>query len=753
MFDNAKAIWLARQPAKLNRSAGFSAKFDGSNSGDYTIHIAAADYYKLYVNGKFVSYGPARTAPGFFRVDEIDITNAVKKGENTVFILEVSYNVNGFANAMNNPFVTAEVYRNGESLVYTGRDFSAHSFPYRVNKVQRYSFQRNFIEVMNIDGSYYKMLEGKAEGDAEYEILIQNQKYIGKSTLPCHYNQIDGDFCYHGDMLLNDMQHTAINANPPFFLKPTEVFKCYKPQELEIDAADLVSRLTTVSFSNNAVKTSICAPKFLIADFGVNAAGFIRLEIDAEEDSEIFLLFDEMLTKGDVDPGRLSCLNCVIYNLSKGSHILETFEPYTLRYLKIFCRRGKVNVRRAAITEVCNPDSNKVFFESSSKELNRIFAAAVNTFKYSATDIFMDCPSRERAGWLCDSYFLGAAESLITGKNAVEHDFLENFLLSKRYSYLPQGMLPMCWPSEHNDGNFIPNWSMWFVLELEQYYLRTNDSNLIEKAKNKVLNLLAYFEKYQNSDGLLEKLDGWVFIEWSRAGEFTQDVNFPTNMLYAHMLECAGRLYGKKALVTKGQAIKRKIYELSFNGEFFIDNAVRENGVLKLTSNMSEVCQYYAFFTGVATVSKNKELFEKLIRDYGPKNIRNMALHKANAFIGHYLRLEMLCSNNKPKNCLREIIDFFDMMATTTGTLWENDSPKASLHHGFASYVVKWILSIAAGYKGKDAKGHRIVEPASTDLEWCNAKIPDGDEGLNITWRSTDGVPMLKCWESSTGKE
>ena len=30
-------------------------------------------------------------------------------------------------------------------------------------------------------------------------------------------------------------------------------------------------------------------------------------------------------------------------------------------------------------------------------------------------------------------------------------------------------MLPMCYPADHYDGNFIPNWAMWFVLELEEY--------------------------------------------------------------------------------------------------------------------------------------------------------------------------------------------------------------------------------------------------------------------------------------------
>lgn len=39
------------------------------------------------------------------------------------------------------------------------------------------------------------------------------------------------------------------------------------------------------------------------------------------------------------------------------------------------------------------------------KEICKIADAAVETFRQGSVDLFMDCPSRERAGWLCDSFF------------------------------------------------------------------------------------------------------------------------------------------------------------------------------------------------------------------------------------------------------------------------------------------------------------------------------------------------------------
>ena len=42
-----------------------------------------------------------------------------------------------------------------------------------------------------------------------------------------------------------------------------------------------------------------------------------------------------------------------------------------------------------------------------------------------------------------------------------------------------------------------------------------------------MLALFDYFERFRNEDGLLEKLESWVFVEWSKANHFVQDVNYP----------------------------------------------------------------------------------------------------------------------------------------------------------------------------------------------------------------------------------
>ncbi len=202
-----------------------------------------------------------------------------------------------------------------------------------------------------------------------------------------------------------------------------------------------------------------------------------------------------------------------------------------------------------------NPDAARATFAASDQRFNRIFEAARETFRQNATDVFMDCPSRERAGWLCDSFFTARVAADLCGDTSVEKNFLENFQRPEKFEHLPDGMIPMCYPSDHYNGQFIPNWAMWFVVQLEEFAARGGDRATIDALRPKVLKLLDYLGGFENSDGLLEKLPSWVFVEWSEANKFVQDVNYPSNMLYAAVLAAAGRIYNKPALLD--QAARR----------------------------------------------------------------------------------------------------------------------------------------------------------------------------------------------------
>jgi alpha-L-rhamnosidase len=239
---------------------------------------------------------------------------------------------------------------------------------------------------------------------------------------------------------------------------------------------------------------------------------------------------------------------------------------------------------------------------------------------------------------------------------------------------------------------------LWYVVQLEDYLERTGDRELIDRHKEQVYKTLKFFEKSENEYGLLENLEGWVFVEWSRANDFTDGVNFPSNMLFAHMLKCVYELYGDEQLKLRSEKILKTVESLSYNGKFFRDNTYRneKNELVCYCEHTSETCQYYALYMGLCP---DEEFKERMIKEFGP--LRKDAypeVGRSNMFIGNYLRFLWLCDVGEYDRVVDECLEYFAIMAEKTGTLWEHDSPHASCNHGFASVASVILLRCVSGY-------------------------------------------------------
>ena len=158
------------------------------------------------------------------------------------------------------------------------------------------------------------------------------------------------------------------------------------------------------------------------------------------------------------------------------------------------------------------------------------------------------------------------------------------------------------------------------------------------------------------------------------------------------MKRALAHLYGDDTLIAEADNLEKQIRLLSQDGLFFCDNALRTNGKLVLSGEHTETCQYYAFFCGIATPDSHPELWDTMLTQFGPERSDAYPdVHPSNAFIGHYLRLDLLSRYKEEERLLNNIKGYFYKMACLTGTLWENDTPKASCCHGFASAIVYWL--------------------------------------------------------------
>jgi alpha-L-rhamnosidase len=753
-FIAAKAVWPEGRSLEKNVAARFRAVLDIDDPAGAILRVAAATSYRASVNGAHAGYGPARGPHGFNRVDVVDISPRLKKGKNIVAIEVAGYNANSYYTIDEPSFLRAEVVRDGKVLAATGvSGFEASVDSERVQKVQRYSFQRPFSEVYRIRPDHDAWKTDPAAPFAAVPCTIDAR------TL----RHLPRRVPYPEFAVRKEWQVVGMGAvlprTPPFDYWKDRSLTAIGPKLKGYPEGELktIPSIEMQKFSYTAETPGTAAPlreplaleamRYAILDLGLNDTGFVGLTAEASKPSRLVVAFDEVLSGGDVDWKRLGCVNLIVWELPAGRFDLESFEPNTFRYLKPILLEGACKLSGVHLREYANPDVGRASFRSGDPRLDKLFAAGRETYRQNAVDVFTDCPHRERAGWLCDSFFTARTAMDLSGNADVEKAFIENYLLPERFEFLPEGMLPMCYPADHNDGVFIPNWAMWFVVELEEYLSRTGDRATVEALRPRVTALIGYLRKFRNADGLLERLPSWVFVEWSAANDYVQDVNYPSNMLWAGTLAAAGRMYGLPDAKEEAVKVLETVRRQSYDGTFFVDNAVRRDGSLQITRNRTEVCQYFAFTFGAATFESHPALWATLRDKFGPGRRKENPfpdVGMANSFIGNMLRMELLSKAGLSQQILDESIDYLLYMADRTGTLWENVSEVASCNHGFASHIVHTLYRDVLGLREVDRTGKRVkIVLPPLGLDRCEGALPIPGGEVRLSWVKAGG--KIEC--------
>ncbi len=753
-FVSGKPIWPKGRETEKNLFVGFHASFKAPAQEKVLLRATGATLYRVFLNGHFLGHGPARGPHGFFRVDEWDLTGKLQPGVNVVAFEVAGYNANSYALLDQPSFLQAEIVAGGKVLASTdgsGASFDATILKERVQKVQRYSFQRPFSEVYRLAPGYDHWRTDTASPPAEAKVSVQP----AKALLPRRVDYPDYTVRQPSWLVAQGQVRTGVKVNKPWKDRSlTDIGpKLGGYPEKELETIPSLELQTIANATNQPINQPwtpgesrvLASNAWEIVDLGCNLTGFIGAKLNCRNKTRLFFTFDEILSNGDVDFKRLGCVNIIAYDLQPGTYELESIEPYTLRYLKLIVLEGDCEVQNLYLREYTGAGVWQAQFAASDERLNRLFAAGRETFRQNALDIFMDCPSRERAGWLCDSFFTSRVAKDLCGDTRIEKNVFENFLLPPKFAHLPDGMLPMCYPSDHNDGVFIPNWALWFVVELEEYLARSGDRETVDALRPRVLRLFDYFKKFRNEDGLLEKLESWVFVEWSAANSLRAGCQLPLE----HALRQGPRRRRQDVWPVRTDGGRRA------HPRDHPPPVIRGRLLLPTTPNASTASSRPPpTAPRSASTSPSSSTWPhrkptpnsggRLVKDFGPQRKQTKAfpeVHPANAFIGNVLRLELLSRYGLCQQLLDESLAYQLYMADRTGTLWENDGAYASCNHGFASHGgVHVLYRDVLGLQQVDTVNHLVqLRFTDTRLDWCEGRMPTVDGPVELRWRKEDG--------------
>ncbi|MBE6595348.1 MAG: hypothetical protein E7644_06065 [Ruminococcaceae bacterium] len=702
MFQKARPIWLEGLSKEQNCFVSFTC--EALDLRGTSLHVAAATFYRLLVNGQLVAFGPARTAKGYAREDIIPLSEYHREGGSLIQLEVAGYNCRSLSTVKQDSFLMAELRRGDEALAYSGRDFIGRRMYEKEQFTERYSGQRHFGEVWNDLAPAPAVEIPTVTLDAAVKIIDRVAPYPSYEEICLKKAAAFGRFAYDSTLPYRE-KRSSFPIDEYWGCFPDELiffhpYRWIQQQSMTAEAADA------------ALPLSLSAGQYALFDFGRIECGFLRFAAEIADSADVVIGFSEYCEGNRFSFTEMNVQNVLEYVLAPGHAQRLSFEPYTMRFAVILVKSGHLILHDFGMTAFMHDTARAYRPEESDQKHRALYEAALRTLAHNAVDLFSDCPSRERAGWLCDSYFTGEAEHFFFGESPVEEAFLENFLLYDTASgELPRGVLPMCYPSDIKaldragvDARveFIPQWNLWYILEVEDFLTKRGGRIPKERFRHSVEGILTFFGEYENELGLLERLPSWNFVEWSSANDWTQDVNYPTNFLYAAALSTAARLFGVEKWEEKAEKIRKATLTFSFDGKLFVDNAVRVDGVLCNTGNASEAGQYYAIlFGGLDWQDPRYDTLRAFVRGGFPAEEirRERCFVPVNAFIGLYLRIKALLQLEEYQLLIDEVDGFFGDMIAKTGTLWEYRQPKGSFDHGFAAFAAPALFKAIENVK------------------------------------------------------
>lgn len=437
----------------LNRHILYRKKFSLDRFAKAVLRITADDYFMLYINGNFVLQGPPPGYPQRYYYMEFDITDYVHQGEN-VFAVHSYYQ--GLCNRV---WVSADGRQSFWcELVADGKLCLVSDERWRVRDHSGYS-------VWSVSG---------------YETSFC-ERYDSAAT-ETGFESMDYDD--------SDWEFASVFEHADYTLVKSPL------QPLAVEFRFPVAR------RGDGQKVMV--------DFGREMVGTLEVVARGKRGDEVTLRYGEELDQSGAVRYRLRC-NCVYeekWLLSGGRDVFEPFDYKAFRYAEIVFPNG-VNIEDIRFRVRHYPFEAKGAYPTGNARLNAVLELCENTVHYGVQECFVDCPTREKGQYLGDLCVSGRAYTAITRDTVPIKKALEDFCAS---SFICKGLMAVA-PSSHMQE--IADYSLLFPALVLWVYGMDGDLKFVERMAQILPDMLAYFTKYTDENGLLDGIDEkWNLVDW-----------------------------------------------------------------------------------------------------------------------------------------------------------------------------------------------------------------------------------------------
>ena len=656
-----------------------------------TLSITATSRYQLFVNGKYIAFGPARSAPHHQSFDSLDIEPALQKGTNVVAV-RVHYqrdDVSYYDPSRAGLLAQLDHTINGQdTTVPSDTSWQVSPDESWLNTSPRMArFHLEVCDRVDLRKQAKSWTELDFEDSAWPKARVLQRKtgwpLPQPDDRPTHLIPPWTTLVPRGIPYLVETTH---NGNPPVHIASVPDIAVDEPSRSEAWAdAPAIPRIPVPPIERRTDQTAAPPAPLVIP---ANQSGQCRVlvyDLNEVRNSRPFLdikgpagtVVDIMSAPYLLDKSIRSPIVVSDYVdrivLSGNRDRWQAFYMKPARWLAVVFRHlsEEATLYKAGVVQQEYPFQQKGFFQTpDAPELEAFWQAAGKTIRVCTTDAFTD-NYRERRQYAQTAYYACLGNYPLFGDFALQRRYLTQIAEEQ----LANGIMPAYAPRHGDDYMVILDSNCFWIRGLHQYLTYSGDRTTTRHLLPAARKLLDLLHSYTNSLGLI---DSPPYPYWlDHAVNDRRGANFCLNAHYLGALEDFAQTlhwlnqpdeetYRRRAAMIR-QSLRKKLWDP--NKQLFADALV--NG--QLSDHFSEHANAMAMALRIASAEQMEAVAAQLSRN-DPHDFvqRGNGITMVTPAMSHFLHAGLCEAGyaDESWNLLRA--RFAHMLSpNTNGTLWE----------------------------------------------------------------------------------
>jgi len=490
IFEKACWIWSAEPGDPKFSVRRFRGRFTTDQAAHLTCHVSADSRYLLYLDGALVGRGPARSDLGHYVYDTYQIE--IEQGDHVFAAIVSAYDKTASP--------VAEMHHRGGFLLEASAE--SGDIVIDTSDISRWLVQADSaykpLPVTLPNNGYY------AAGDAEE---------VFGAEIPAQWNTLHCDESgWEAPVVVCSafLRGRDIAGSQSWHLIPRDIPHMRDEPRAFRDAV-----------THFPMRILAGASREVVLDAGEYAIGYPELTIQGGKGATVEMTYAEATTSPDGTKG----LRCFredadvlgvrdIYHPSGGEDTYSPLHWRAFRFVKLTIRAAEepLEIGRCSYRLTGYPWQRRAEFhvENGPPELPVVMDVDFRTLERCTWETFMDCPYYEQLQYAGDTRLQALIGYVTTGDTRLGARAVRLF----DWSRVSDGLTLSRYPS--NLQQIIPPFSLLWILMVEdlQRYA-PEETGIVAGCLTGCRDVLEWFRKHLNADGLLGALPWWNFVDWS----------------------------------------------------------------------------------------------------------------------------------------------------------------------------------------------------------------------------------------------